>query len=50
MYKTEIIQPFDLISFRVGHVSNIIKGFTDSDISHVAIVHRILDEKEKSVF
>ena len=50
MYKElrDQIQPFDLISFSgKGHVSNIIKGFTDSDISHVAIVHRILDEKEE---
>lgn len=42
------MQPFDLISFSgKGHVSNIIKGFTNSDISHVALVYKILDENEK---
>ena len=48
MYKElrDYIQPFDLISFSgKGHVSNIIKGFTDSDISHVAIVYKIQDEE-----
>lgn len=44
----EKMQPFDLISFSgKGSVSNIIKGFTNSDISHVALVYRILDENEK---
>lgn len=40
------INAFDVISFSgKGHVSNIIKGFTDSDISHVAMVYRTLDDR-----